>query len=171
MRCEDADALIDAFVEAALEAPERRALEEHVGACARCGRALAASRRLSAALAALPASSPSAAADARARAAVDEEIAWARWRTRTRRVVAGLAAAAAVVVVAFAAFVAAPAAASVGSSVAAMLRMSETWLRLHAAPTLFELRWTLVAGFVLFVVVAALDRTMSRAESAARPAR
>jgi anti-sigma factor RsiW len=176
MRCDEADDLIDAFVEdgfdeRGLDAARRRDVDAHVATCARCGRALDASRRLSSALARLPVAAPSAAADARARAAIEEVMAWARWRARSRRALVALAATAAVATAAFGVFVAAPAAASLDQSAAALLRVGETWMRVHAVPTLFEARWTLVGAFLLFVVVAALDRMFTRDEAAARPAR
>jgi anti-sigma factor RsiW len=171
MRCDEADALIDAYVEDSLGAAERAVIASHVDGCARCRAAVDASRRLSSALAALPTTAPSAAADARTRAAIEEEIAWARWRARSRRAVLALAAAAAVAMAAFGALVAAPAAASIDDSASALLRVAETWLRVHAVPTLYEARWTLVGGFLLFVVVASLDRMYSRDEAAARTAR
>jgi len=171
MRCDEADSLIDAFVEDALDAATRGALAAHVDACARCARAIDASRSLSASLARLPVAAPSAAADARARAAIEEEMAWARWRARSRRAVIALAATAAVALTVFGVLFAAPVASAVDESAAAVLRIVETWLRVHAAPTLIESRGTLVAAFLLFVVVAALDRMYSRDEAAARPAR
>jgi len=171
MRCDEADALIDAFVEDSLGAAERALFMSHVDGCARCRAAVDASRRLSAALAALPVAAPSAAADARTRAVVEEEIAWARWRARSRRALIALAATAAVALAAFGAFVATPAAASIDESAATLLRVGETWMRVHAVPTLYEARWTLAAGFLLFVVIAALDRMYSRDEAASRLAR
>jgi len=96
MRCDEADALIDAFAEDALDGAERAFVAEHVAACERCRLAVDASRRLSSAIAALPSPQPSAAADARVLAAVAEERAYEVFRARNRHRLAALAGAAVV---------------------------------------------------------------------------
>jgi len=162
MRCEDADGLIDAFVEDALPRASQSELAAHVEKCARCRLAVEASRRLSAALSRLPSAAPSAAADARALAVVEEERAWTRRRAWIRRASVACAAVAVVAVVLFGVFVATPASASMNGAAATLLRAGESWLRLRALPAVFEARGTIAAAFVLFVVVAAIDRAMSR---------
>jgi anti-sigma factor RsiW len=162
MRCDQAAELIDAFAEDALDEALRATVAAHVAACERCRLAVAASRRLSVALAPLPASAPSAAADALVLAAVEEERAWARWRARTRRIVVAAGTAAAAAAVAGTVFVAAPAAVWFADHVPGILHAGDTWLRLRAAPALEESRGTIVAALVVLVAVAVLERGVSR---------
>jgi hypothetical protein len=162
MRCEDADPLIDEFAEGCLDEVAHRAFADHLDACARCRLAVDSSRRLAAALAALPAAAPSPAADARVLAAVEEERSWARWRVRTRRRVAGLAAATVAGTAAVGAFVALPAASWLDGYFASMTHVAESWLRLRAAPALFEARGTLVAALIVLMAIAAIDRALAR---------
>jgi anti-sigma factor RsiW len=171
MRCDEFADLIDAFAEDALDEAERAPVAAHVAACETCRLAVAASQRLSASLASLPESAPSAAADARALAAVEEEREWARWRARTRRVVVGAGTAAAALAILGTVFVATPATMWFADHVPALLRVGESWLRLRAAPAIEESRGTLVAALVVLVVVAALDRGIARWTPASQRAR
>jgi anti-sigma factor RsiW len=169
MRCDEAAPLIDAFAEDALDDAQRASVAAHVAVCDACARAVAASRRLSLALAALPHAAPSAAADARALAAVEEERAWARWRSRMRKVVAAASVAAAAVMV-LAVFVATPAAAWVTARAPSLLRAGETWLRLHGAPALAETRGPLLAAVAVLLAIAIIERVFSRWDGAAQRA-
>jgi hypothetical protein len=159
MRCDDADALIDAYAEGALADPGP--LEAHVAACARCGAALALSRRLTVSLGALPSRVPSAAADARVLAAADAERAWARTRARVRRglVGAGVAAAAAALVAAVAL---APLTQRAVGTLPDLAEAAGTWLRVRGAPTLAEARAPLVGALALLLLVAVVERVAAR---------
>lgn len=159
MRCDEADALIDAYAEGALA--DTAAFEAHVAACARCGAALAQSRRLSTSLASLPAASPSSAADARVLAAIEEERAWARTRAAIRRRLLGAGA-----VAAAAALVAALAVGPLTSRAVGLLpglaETAGTWFRLRAVPAIEQARGPLVGALALLVLVAAVERIAAR---------
>jgi hypothetical protein len=168
MRCDDAAPLIDAFAEGVLDGDERAPVAAHVAACEACSRAVLASRRLSLAIARLPAASPSAAADALVLAAIEEERAWAAWRARTRRRVLAAGAAIGAVAVACAVLVATPAAAWLAGHAPEFLRLVDSWLRLRAAPALAENRGALVAAVAAILLLAVLDRAFSRPETEPR---
>jgi anti-sigma factor RsiW len=159
MRCDDADALIDAFAEGALD--DDAALREHVAACARCTEALARSRRLTASLATLRSVSPSAAADARVLAAVEEERRWARARASIRRRLlgAGAVAAAAALV---AALCVTPVTERVVGVMPALAETAAAWLRFRVARSLEEVRGPLVGVLALLVAVAVIERVAAR---------
>jgi anti-sigma factor RsiW len=160
MKCSDADLLIDACAEDALDAAARASLDPHLAACARCRAALAASRRLSASLAALPFASPSAAADLRVLAAAEEERAWARRRTRLYRTILGAAAAAAVVGV----VAVGPVATWISTAAPPLARAGEAWMRAHST-SLADARGPLVGAVVLLLGISLMDRAFSRRPS------
>jgi anti-sigma factor RsiW len=155
MRCDEADALIDAFAEGA--EGDDAALREHVAACARCTDAVARSRWLTASFATLRAESPSPAADARVLAAIEEERRWARARARTRRRLLGAGAIAATVALIAALFVT-PVTERVVGIVPALAETAGAWLRFRVAPALEELRGPLAGALALIVAVAVIER-------------
>jgi len=165
MRCDDADALIDAYAEGALG--DAAPLEAHLAHCARCSAALAFSRRLTASIAAMPAATPSAAADARVLAAAEAERAWARARTRLRRRLVGAGA-----VAAAASFVAAFAVTPLTERAIGLLpdlaEAADAWLRFRAAPALTEARGPLAGCLGLLLFIAVVERCTARSERAAR---
>jgi anti-sigma factor RsiW len=165
MRCDDADALIDAYAEGALD--EAAPLEAHLAACARCRDALELSRRISARFAALPSATPSPAVDARVLAAAEAERAWARSRANLRRrlIGAGIGAAAAAALVA--AFFVTPLTERVLGVLPDLADAAGAWLRFRAAPALTEARGTLIASVALLVALLVVERIAARAPRSA----
>ncbi len=171
MRCDEADPLIDAYAEGALDGAPLAPFAAHIETCAGCRAAVDASRRLSAALAAMPVAVPSAAADARTLAAVAEEIAWTRRRVRLRRTLIGAGTAAAAASIAAAIFVAAPAALLLAEQTPRFAEVVDAWLRLRAVPALAGSSGMLVALVATIVAVAAIERFVAEKPRAMRDAR
>jgi hypothetical protein len=169
MRCDEADALIDALAEEALSPAERVPLDAHVAGCARCSAALAASLALSATLSALPLVHPSPAADARALAAVAEERAWAAWRARMRRRVLVFGSAAALVACVGVVFVVTPAASFLLERAPNLARVGSGWLRWRAAPALLEALPTMLTALGIVAAVAVAERSFRATRSARAP--
>ena len=161
MRCDDADALIDAYADGALE--DAAPLEAHLAACARCRDALELSRRISARFAALPSVTPSRAADARVLAAAEAERAWARSRAKLRRRLIGAGAGAAAAAALVAAFLVTPLTERALGVLPELTDAAGAWLRFRAAPALLDARGTLVASLALLVALAVIERFAARA--------
>jgi hypothetical protein len=159
MRCDEADPFLDAFAEEALEPQEARAVADHVAACARCTRALAQARALSAVLARPLALAPTAAVDARVLAAVEEERRWAAFcrRTRNRIALAGLAVTALAVAGALLSQSAVPWVAGRAESLATFLLL---WIRWQAIPALDAALPALVALVAAAAAVAGIERAV-----------
>jgi anti-sigma factor RsiW len=164
MRCDETDALIDAFVEDAVDHPTRRAVEEHLAACGSCRIAVDASRALSRRLATIPPAVPSPSVDARVLAAVAEEIAWARRRAAIRRAVAATIVAAA----AGGALLVGPLAAWTRSMVAGAAGDVGAWLGSSVVPAVLAARGTIGAVVAAAAVVVAIETSLARRRLAAR---
>lgn len=168
MRCDEADALIDALAEDALEASERAQLEGHLGSCARCAAALAASRALTLSLARVPVAALPAGVDVRVRAALAEEQSWARQRARLRRGAATAAAFGAALAASVVVFLAAPLAGAVAESADTVTRVVTSWTRLRALPALDAAQGPLAAIAVTLAALVLLERATSARLTASR---
>lgn len=171
MTCDDAGTLIDAFAEDALDEPQRVAVAEHVAGCARCRRAVEASRRLTLSLAALPAARTPATTDARVLAAVEEDRRYAASLGRTRRLLGAAAAFAAVAVAGLAVAAASPVPAIVVGRGESLVREAALWLRWNAVPAVDAATGPAIAVAALVLLVAATERLTLRVRTSPRVAR
>ncbi len=168
MRCDEADALIDAFAEDALDVGERETVAAHLETCAACRRALAAARRLTSSLVSLPSAEPSYAADARVLAAVEEERAWAAARSRSRRMAAAFAAFAVLATAGTVALAYSPSSTWIAERATVVVHSLELWVRFRAATVAVAALGPLAAILGLLVLVAVMERATAPRRFASR---